>query len=105
MDFRIIVAIGFVLLFYRMAVYEHMTGWVWAVSSFALSFIVMILWGGFLPMFVAQLGLFGALWVSNAKRVDTRQQEWVKRQEGRRRGEGKRMRRAQEEIKREREKE
>jgi hypothetical protein len=104
MNIGLFVAIGFVVLFYRVAVYEHMTGWVWAVASFALSIIVMNLWGGLLQLFVAQVGLFMVLWAYNAKRVDKRHQEWATEREARRREQEARMRRAQEEIKRDREK-
>ena len=79
MDIRLVVAIGFVLLFYRMAVYEHITGWVWAVASLALSIVVMAIWAGFLPIILSQLGLFGLMWWYNSKRVDARHQEWAAR--------------------------
>jgi hypothetical protein len=102
MDFRFLVAVGFVLLFHRMAVYERITGWAWAVASLALSLVVMVTWAGFLPIILAQLGLFGLMWWYNARKVDERHRELAARREAERRAQGARRKWAQEEIQRER---
>ncbi len=79
-----------------------MTAWAWAVASFGLSFVVMQLWPGFMAMILAQVGLFGLMWWYNARRADTREQQWAAKREQERRAQEERMRRAQEEIERDR---
>jgi fatty acid desaturase len=66
--FAIVVVVGFGVLFYRVAVYEHMTGWVWALASVGLSLAVMQIAPGFVPIVAIQLVLFGVLWRQHAKR-------------------------------------
>lgn len=102
MNFLLVVAIGFAVLFHRMAAYEHMSAWAWAIASFALSLAVTSLWAGFLPLILAQIGLFAAMWWYNVKRVDTRERHWTAKREEDRRMRDERMRRAQEEIQRDR---
>ena len=102
MNFLLVVAIGFAVLFHRMAAYEHMSAWAWAIASFALSLAVTSLWTGFLPLILAQIGLFAAMWWYNAKRVNTRERGWAAKREHERRVRDERMRRAQEEIQRDR---
>jgi fatty acid desaturase len=45
-----------------------MTGWAWAVASVALSIVVLLILPGFLPLVVAQVGLFALLWQQHMKR-------------------------------------
>jgi len=98
-----VVAIGFALLFHRMAAYERMTAWVWAVASIGVSLLAMWFWSGFAPLILLQVGLFAVLWWYNLRRVGRREQEWAAKREKERRLRDERMRRAQEEIRRERE--
>ncbi len=103
MDMSVVIAVGFAMLFQRMAAYERMTSWMWVIASLGLSSIVMLASAGFAPMILTQLGLFGMLWWQNAKQHDQRAQRWANKREEEVRLQEERMRRAQEEIKRERE--
>lgn len=103
MNLGIVIAAGFAILFHRMATHEHLSAWAWAVASFALSLIVTSLWAGFMPLLLAQLLLLGVLWWYNLRRIRERGDEWAARREEERRVRQERMRRAQEEIARDRE--
>ncbi len=92
---------GFAILFHRIATSERVPPWPWVTGSIVLSLATLGTMG-FLLWFPAQLGLFVAMWVSNAKRK-SREEIWAEKREQERRLEGERMRRAQEEIQRERE--
>ncbi len=62
--------LGFAVLFYFAAEYEHMTGWKWALASLALSATVRGLFPlSFIFLLPAQFGLFVVLWWANARRV------------------------------------
>ncbi|OLB19301.1 MAG: hypothetical protein AUH12_00625 [Gemmatimonadetes bacterium 13_2_20CM_69_8] len=63
-------AFAFAAVFYGAAEYEHMTGWKWAIASLATSFVVSLLFPGFIPGLLGQVGLFGVLWWQNSKRLD-----------------------------------
>src|SRR2546427_13236447 len=63
-------AFAFAAVFYGAAEYEHMTGWKWAIASLATSFVVSMLFPGFIPGLLGQVGLFGVLWWQNSKRLD-----------------------------------
>ncbi len=103
MNVDVIIVIGFAVLFHRMAALEHLSAWVWSVSSLGLSFVVMQVRPGVAPLIIAQLGLFGVMWWYNARRVRTRERGWAARREEEGRQQEARMKRAQDEIARERE--
>ena len=103
MSLDLVVAAAFAVLFYRMAMYEQMRGWAWAVGSLVLSLVVMQLRPGFTALIVAQLGLGGVLWWRNAKRLGTDAGRWRSAREAARRLEQERLERARDEIRRERE--
>src|SRR2546428_11639766 len=63
-------AFAFAAVFYGAAEYEHMTGWKWAIASLGTSFIVSLIFPGFIPGLLGQVGLFGVLWWQNSKRLD-----------------------------------
>jgi len=96
----LVIAAAFAILFHRMAAYERLSPWVWAIASFGLSLIVTSVVAGFLPLLLAQLVLLGVLWWYNMRRVESREEEWATRREEDRRLRQERMRRAQEEIER-----
>ena len=68
MNIGILFAVAFGALFYRVAVYEHLSGWAWSVASVGLSIIVMQIFQGMLPLVGAQVILFGMLWKQHMKR-------------------------------------
>jgi hypothetical protein len=103
MSLDLVVAAAFAVLFYRMAQYEHMRGWVWVAGSFTLSLVVMQLRPGLTALIVAQVGLVGVLWWRNAKRLGTDAERWRTAREEARRLEKERLERAREELRRDRE--
>jgi len=102
MNLGLVIAVAFAVLFHRMAAYERLSGWAWALASFALSLVVTSVWAGFLPLLLAQLALLGVLWWYNMRRIGQRGEEWIARRDDDRRIRQERMRRAQEEIQRDR---
>jgi hypothetical protein len=97
----LIVAIGFAVLFHRMAAYERLSPWMWAAASFALSMVVLLVMG-FAPVLFAQVALYGVMWWYNARKGGRREQDWAARREEQHHIEEERWRRAQEEIQRDR---
>lgn len=69
MPIALLVTVAFAILFYRAAVYERMSGWVWAVASFAVSFAVMGMGRGMVVVILAQVALFGVMTWYNASRA------------------------------------
>jgi hypothetical protein len=103
MSTELVIAAAFAVLFYRMAQYERMRGWAWAVGSLVLSLVVLQLRPGLTALIVAQVVLVGGLWWRNTKRLGTNAERWkIAREEGRRL-EQERLRRAREELRKERE--
>jgi hypothetical protein len=100
---ELVVAAAFAVLFYRMAHYEHMRGWAWAVGSLVLSLVVLQLRPGLTALIVAQAALVGVLWWRNAKRLGTDAERWKTAREEGRRLEQERLQRARDELRRERE--
>jgi hypothetical protein len=98
-----IIAVVFAILFYRAAHHEHMSGWAWAIASFALSLIVAQLLPGITALVLAQVGLFGVLWWLNVKRLSTRGEHWVRAREEERRLRKERADRVREQAHRDRE--
>jgi hypothetical protein len=99
----LIIAAVFAILFYRAAYHEHMSGWAWAIASFALSIVVTQLLPGWTPLVLAQVGLFGVLWWANTKRISQRGDHWIRAREEERRLRKERVDRAREQVRRERE--
>jgi hypothetical protein len=62
--------LGFAALFYAAAEYEHMTGWKWALASYALSATINGLFPlSFVFVLPAQFGLFCVMWWMNSKKL------------------------------------
>ena len=70
-----LVAICFTILFYRAAAHERMTAWVWAISSLALTMIVIWLTQRIGVVLLAQVGLYVAMWWYNMRRHDKARRE------------------------------
>jgi hypothetical protein len=60
----------FAAFFYGVAEYEHMTGWKWAVASWAVTFVVLHTIGFNLAVLPAQVALFFVMSWQNGKRID-----------------------------------
>lgn len=95
------IPIVFAAFFYGVAQYEHMNGWKWAAASAGVSIVVKILpISGFIPMFLAQVVLFGVLWWRNSKRLEDHAADQVRHMEEDRKMRQDRVRRAREEAER-----
>jgi len=90
--------------FYGAAEYEHMTGWKWAIASLGVSFVTGFLFSGFIPFLLGQAGLFGVLWWQNSKRLDALHEDRAAKLEQDRRVRQQRVREAQAQADRNREK-
>jgi hypothetical protein len=74
--------ISIAALFYAAAVYEHMTGWKWALASLALTATVKGLFPlSFIFVLPAQFGLFVVMWWANARRLKELEVERTAKQE------------------------
>jgi type VI protein secretion system component VasK len=68
---NLIAGIGFAVLFYAIAEYEHLTGWKWAAASLVITSVILQLTGWMLLVLPAQAVLFGVLWWKNAQKQDS----------------------------------
>jgi flagellar biosynthesis GTPase FlhF len=91
--------LGFAVLFYAAAEYEHMSGWKWAVASLALSVTVRSLFPfSFVFVLPAQFGLFGVMWWMNTKRMKELEADRAAHQEDDRRRRQEQARQAREQV-------
>jgi len=90
---------AFAALFYAAAEYEHMTGWKWALASFALTLTVERMFAlSFILVLPAQFCLFGVLAWANIQNKKKREVERTARAEEDRRIRQDRATRAREEA-------
>lgn len=95
------IPIVFAAFFYGAAQYEHMNGWKWAAASAGVSIVVKFLpISGFIPLFLAQVALFGVLWWRNSKRLEDHAADQVRHMEEDRKMRQERVRRAREDAER-----
>ena len=64
-----LIAICCATLFYRAALYERMSGWVWAVASLSFSTILVVLGQGLVVLIFGQVGLYVVMLWYNAQRA------------------------------------
>jgi hypothetical protein len=92
--FGILGSLGFAVIFYAAAEYEHLTGWKWALASLIISQVVLQLTGWMVLVLPAQAILFGVMWWANAKKQDQSAEDQAKRIEEDRRLRQERVRQA-----------
>ncbi len=97
--------IMFVIIFYIAANHEHLGGLKWAAFSFGLSVLVSALDANFLWFLISQGALFGALWRTNAKKLEGHPQQMAEREEDMRIERQERLRLDRERLDQERSKE
>jgi hypothetical protein len=67
MPIVLLLTVAFAALFYRVAVYERLSPFVWGLASVCATGAVALLGLGTAVIIVAQIGLFALLWWYNAR--------------------------------------
>lgn len=65
---NLLIAVACAILFFRVAQYERMSAWTWAIASIGISLVVSLLRGGLALILLSQMGLFAVIWWYNAQR-------------------------------------
>ena len=87
--------------FWRIAVVERLTPWVWTTASVVVSLVAMMFAGQFTLLF-GQIALFGVLWWYNVRHKAERTTEWQAHRDADRNAQEARRKWAEEQIRKER---
>ena len=92
-------SLAFAALFYAAAEYEHLSGWKWAIASFALSLTVRALFPfSFVFVLPAQFGLFLVMWWMNSRKMAQQEVDRATREKADQRIRQERARLAREQV-------